>query len=91
MKIKVWKLYFFDLDHNETYQDLFDGIGIYTEKDLRERLKEFIRDEQYGQETYEYYELDKLTDDDIDNMPIGDIVDIFQDDGYAIKSQTINI
>lgn len=87
MEIKVWKLYFFCDDSAETPRYIFDQICLYSERDLRERLKEFIRDERYD----EFYELDKMTDDDIDNMPIDNIVDIFQDAGYAIESRTINI
>lgn len=91
MEIKVWKLYFFCDDSAETPRYIFDQVCLYSERDLRERLKEFIRDEQYGQGTYDFYELDKMTDDDIDKMSIDKIVDIFQDAGYAIESRTINI
>ena len=89
MKIRVWKMYFFCDDSAETKRYIFDQIGLYTDKELRQRLKEAILDESFGQGATEYYDLDKLTDEDIDKMPIEKIIDIFDTDGYEIQENIL--
>ena len=89
MKIRVWKMYFFCDDSAETPRYIFDQVGLYTDKELRQRLKEAICDETFGQYATEKYDLDTLTDEQIDSMPIEDIVDIFDADGYEIQENIL--
>lgn len=87
MKARIYKLYYiFPEDSKKT---VFYQAGLYSEKELRERFKEAIEDEQLNGATIKFFELDKPQD--IDAMPIDLIADIFEYDGYEIEYQELEI
>ena len=85
MKTKVWKLYFFTGDSAETAGYIYNQIEILGERDLRERFKQAIQDEQFGEGTFERFDLS-----DPNAFSCDEIAGIFAYDGYAIEKQEIN-
>ena len=85
MKTKVWKLYFFTGDSAETPGYIYDQVEILGERDLRERFKQAIHDEQFGEGTFERFDLSNP-----DVFTCDEIAEIFAYDGYEITEQEIN-
>ena len=85
MKTKVWKLYFFTGDSAETVGYIYDQIEILGERDLRERFKQAINDEQFNDGTFERFDLSNP-----DVFTCDEIAGIFAYDGYEITEQEIN-
>lgn len=84
--MRVYELYY--IGENDTRKDVFYGTCLYSEQGLRQRFKEAIDDGQFCGRTIDFYELDKPQD--IDNMSIDLIAEIFEYDGYEIDCQEIN-
>lgn len=85
MKTKVWKLYFFCDDSAETPRYIYEHTEILGEHDLRERFKQAINDEQFGEDTFERFDLS-----DPNAFSCDEIAGIFAYDGYEIQEIEIN-
>lgn len=85
--MKVYKLYFVDEETDETRQEMFEGIQILAEEELRTVCQEYVEDETILPHTFESWKADNGFDVvDFTTLPVHYIIDLLRSDGYSVES-----
>ena len=85
--MKVYKLYFVDEEADETRQEMFEGIQILAEEELKTVCQEYVEDETILPQTFESWKIDNDFDTvDFTTLPIRYIIDLLRFDGYSVEA-----